>query len=318
MFDQQIIDSLSPLSDVEIQAKAGLEPKWIKDIQRKNLITLDKEKMLNSGIMLSLSRHPRYVQFPLHKHDHVELTIMIQGNSVHHVNGKTVEMKEGEILFLMQKSQHKVDLLEKNDIALYINILPEFFGKIFGSLENKDTVIRRFCLDSLARGEAGTFLHYRVSQDYRIQNLLNFIVYDLLFKPTMYKEAAEGSFGLLMKLLQTCTDNLDTYVPSQEAIMPVVRRYIEDKYKSASLEELSSQLHYNKSSLSRFIRKKSGKNFIELLQNKRLSVAEKLLCDSEKSVAEIAEEVGYNNASYFYKLFNKTYGVSPSNYRSSK
>ena len=67
--------------------------------------------------------------------------------------------------------------------------------------------------------------------------------------------------------------------------------------------------------LSREIRKRTGKTYKELLQEKRMQQAVYLLANSRIPVTDIIESVGYDNTSYFYRLFRGRYGMSPKEYR---
>ena len=51
------------------------------------------------------------------------------------------------------------------------------------------------------------------------------------------------------------------------------------------------------------------------VQQIRLNHAEKLLISTNKSIAEIAENVGYHNKGFFYRIFKEKYGVTPKEYR---
>ncbi len=97
--------------------------------------------------------------------------------------------------------------------------------------------------------------------------------------------------------------------------MFTVLRYIEEHYQEASLAELAAAMNYDLPWLSRRIKQVCGKNFKELLQNKRLNRAEFLLRTTRIPVAEISEKVGYDNTSYFYRIFRGRFGVSPREYR---
>ena len=97
-----------------------------------------------------------------------------------------------------------------------------------------------------------------------------------------------------------------------------ILRYIEENYRDGSLQEISSILHYQHPTLSRLLSRRMHKSFTELMQEKRLSQAAWLLLNTNKRVDEIARLVGYENMSYFHKLFSKSYGKSPKNYRDCK
>ncbi len=92
-------------------------------------------------------------------------------------------------------------------------------------------------------------------------------------------------------------------------------KYIEANYRHASLYELSNQLHQPHYLLSKMIKKATSHTFIELLQERRLSKARELLETSHLPVTAIVEKVGYDNMSYFYRIFKQKYGQTPRKYR---
>ena len=58
-----------------------------------------------------------------------------------------------------------------------------------------------------------------------------------------------------------------------------------------------------------------GTSFIEYLNEYRLTMASRLLLSSDASILDIANEVGFDNLSYFNRLFKKRFLTTPSNYR---
>ena len=84
-----------------------------------------------------------------------------------------------------------------------------------------------------------------------------------------------------------------------------------------SLESISAYMQMNPSYFSRFYKKETGKNFIEALTNMRLEKAKSLLSTTNMRVADISLEIGYQNSKYFWNIFKKTFGCSPSEFRQS-
>ena len=119
--------------------------------------------------------------------------------------------------------------------------------------------------------------------------------------------------ALLFLQLINHADKLE-YYENDETVVKVLR-YVEDNYKDGSLSELSEMLYCDIYSLSREIKKKTGKTYTELLQDKRLSQACYYLKNSSMTIEDIAYSVGYENISYFYRIFKNTYGLSPKKYR---
>jgi YesN/AraC family two-component response regulator len=123
--------------------------------------------------------------------------------------------------------------------------------------------------------------------------------------------------GLLLIQLLNHTDKLVYERREDRAIMELLR-YIEENYKNGSLSEAAERLHYDFFWLSHEIKNRTGKTYTEHLQERRLSRAAFLLKSTALSVEEVALSVGYENKSYFHRIFFARYGTSPKKYRSAR
>ncbi|MBM6861793.1 helix-turn-helix transcriptional regulator, partial [Clostridium saudiense] len=83
-------------------------------------------------------------------------------------------------------------------------------------------------------------------------------------------------------------------------------------YANATLMEISESLNQPHYKISKLIKKHTNMTFKELLQEKRLDIAKKLLSDTEMTIVEVIAAVGYENLTYFYKIFKEKYGCTPS------
>ena len=97
-----------------------------------------------------------------------------------------------------------------------------------------------------------------------------------------------------------------------------MEEYVAGNMQNASLPGLSALLGYSTVYTGTLITRFLGKSFTEYLQEKRLTEAERLLRDDSLSVGEIITAVGYENESYFRKLFKEKYGKNPKAYRMEK
>lgn len=118
------------------------------------------------------------------------------------------------------------------------------------------------------------------------------------------------TMGLLFVQLLNHTETLEFETAEQNLIVTVLR-YIEENYRDGSLTEIARRTHYDLAALSRLIRRRTGKGYTRLLQQKRLSHAAWLLRNTERNVADVARQVGYENISYFHRLFSASFGKSP-------
>lgn len=99
-------------------------------------------------------------------------------------------------------------------------------------------------------------------------------------------------------------------------VMAHVRRYMEDNYMfDLSLDSVSEILHISPAYLSAQFKKYQKMNFLDCLTELRINAAKQLLTDPLRSAAEVASMVGYEDASYFARVFKKRTGMTPTQYR---
>lgn len=93
-------------------------------------------------------------------------------------------------------------------------------------------------------------------------------------------------------------------------------RYVAKNYKQdISLQEVSDRVHLNKTYVSGLFKKEMGITFYEYLTEHRINRAKELMATNNDTIGELAEKVGYPNASHFTKVFKKITGVSPMEYK---
>lgn len=91
--------------------------------------------------------------------------------------------------------------------------------------------------------------------------------------------------------------------------------HIRNDYKNVTLETLSETFHLSKPYLSKYIKEKAGMTFQEAVKKERMKKARTLLKETDQTVETIAAEVGYENVEHFNRLFRKSYGMTPVQYR---
>ena len=115
------------------------------------------------------------------------------------------------------------------------------------------------------------------------------------------------------------TDKVSVGINQYEQEMTIrLLRYIEDHYKDGSLSDLAEIMHCDLYWLSRMVKKLTGKTYTDLVQTKRLNQAAFLLSTTKLTIADIGLAVGYDNLSYFHRIFGEKFGVSPKGYRDCK
>ena len=318
---RELLDALSVITEEEqriLDEQRGIDPQLYTE--KKELI-VDSEKLLKKGKLIQVRPHTRFVNFPKHKHNYVEVIYMCQGTTTHILNGSKVILEAGDLLFLNQNAEQEILPAGEQDIAVNFIVLPEFFDTAFSMMDmEEENALKEFLVGALCgKNDQTSYLYFHVAEILPIQNLVENMVWTLLNDQPNKRSINQITMGLLFLQLMNYTERVqvgEQYF-EQEMLLGVYR-YIEEHYREGSLSELAEELHYDFYTLSRMIRRLTGKNYTELVQNKRLTQAAYLLETTGLSVADIGERVGYENMSYFHRIFKERYGISPKKYRVEK
>lgn len=96
----------------------------------------------------------------------------------------------------------------------------------------------------------------------------------------------------------------------------LMKRHAEEMYKSdISLSEHAKTYQKNEKYLGRLFKREVGMSYAEYKNKCKLELAESLIKQSDERIIDIAFECGFNNISYFNRIFQKKYGMSPTKYR---
>lgn len=315
--DTYLLNQLKSITSEERDLLSGRDGIDRSIYMNKDSAEIDSKLLLEKGKYITLRPHTRFVSFPKHTHNYVEMVYMCQGKTTHIINNTEVVLKTGEILILSQNAMQEIKPASEEDVAVNFIIMPQFFDTAISMIDESGSQIRDFLISCL-RGDVENigYLHFEVSDILPIQNLIENLIWTLVNKQINKRSINQLTMGLLFLQLVNHTDTLRTNSQTQnQQLMLQILRYIEENYRDGTLVELAKDLHYNPSWLSREIKKESGKTFTELIQSKRLSQTAFLLKTTSMKVIDICESVGYNNISYFHRIFQQEYNTSPHKYR---
>ena len=137
---------------------------------------------------------------------------------------------------------------------------------------------------------------------------------DYILKPVNYEE-----FG-------TCIDNLKISMYQEnvsqepeeqdERIINSITRFMQEHLaEEMSLSVLAEEFHMNPQYISQLFKNEIGVGFLAYLTSIRMEKAKKLLLSTSLSIGEVAEQSGYGDYRVFTKVFKKSEGITPSQYR---
>jgi YesN/AraC family two-component response regulator len=160
------------------------------------------------------------------------------------------------------------------------------------------------------------------------QQALEFGVRSYLLKPAKYTEIYSVFSRIKEDLDENPPDPSITLAPSEDTsekteknsdisskAVQKIKKYIQDHYKDATLENAAKIVYLNPYYLSKYFKTQTGENFSDYVTRIRMNKAVELLKDVKYKTYEISEMVGYSNAKNFTRTFRKHFGHSPREYR---
>ena len=100
------------------------------------------------------------------------------------------------------------------------------------------------------------------------------------------------------------------------AVVQKVKRIIQNRYnEDISLDMLAEEVGFAPAYLSYIFKKETGENIVKYITDYRMEQAKRLLDEGALKIVQIAKQCGYDNQSYFNRLFKNAYGITPKQYR---
>lgn len=243
----------------------------------------------------------------MHYHDEVELLSITDGSLVILVNGIQHPCQKGDIIFFSPRVPHATYYNGDSCAYTLVQFRPEHF---LGDSNNTGKYFNRFLRNAelpykIIRSKPLTELIAHALEEHREQAQ----AFDLSVKGMIYTMIA-----YLCREGVLSTENSD-YSADIAKILPSLA-YIEENYvRDLTLDEVAGVQGLNPSYFCRIFKKASGSGFVDYLNFVRVCKSEKLLAVSDRSVLEVAYEVGFSSVSYFNRIFKKYKNCTPTEYR---
>lgn len=282
----------------------------------KNYDVLREETPLSQeDCFLVIQRARTGFRFPLHVHPEYELNYLEHGSGAIRMIGDSVEeVGEYDLVLVAGGVKHAYS----NHTCKFENateITIQFHRSLFDSVINKrnfKTIKNMF--DNATQG-----LVFSQQVIDRIAPQLKMLSYDV---PDSFQ-----NFLRLVDILKTLSldetarrlndsNNVKIYNDRDSERLKIIMLYLHENYQHPlTLADVSQLINTSESSLTRFLKKWTGKTFIDNLNDIRISEAAGRIIDTSDTISEICYKSGFNNLSNFNRLFKKRKGLTPTEYR---
>lgn len=274
---------------------------------------LDKE-LNNENIEVTYSST---VGCPTHSHNFLELAFIISGNATHFINGKPVaQLRAGDYFIVDYGMDHHYSSIDGNMVEV-INVLflPALIDNTLLYCRSFTGLLKHYLIkinfDNLKINPSGTVFH---DDDGKIHELVKSLKNEYEVKELGFTEIMRCALiQLIVITMRKITEITDT----GNVVDYIVSLIEKDVANPPTLSYLADKLGYSVPHICTKIKKSLGIGYREYISRVRIDEARRLLANTDKKISEIAELVGYNDIAFFYAVFKKQVGASPSVFRKS-
>lgn len=260
-----------------------------------------------------------FTLLPLHWHEEMEFTLIKEGTSSYHINLETYEVKAGDLIIITPFTLHDIHQHSSYSMASDTFV----FNLSMLNLKTPDACSikylspiyeAQYTIPCIIHPEHPSYLKLltlfqRLNHFYSEQNE----AYELNIKATLFEFfAILFSEGLIKKNCHVTLNN------SHADKLKIVLEYISQNLSSPlTVKKLATICHFSEYYFMNFFKKYTGMTCIQYINTQRLDLAATYLRTKKLPIMDIALEVGFDNISYFNKLFKAQYHVTPKEYRAT-
>jgi len=252
------------------------------------------------------------VKYP-HRHDFFEVLYLMKGSGFHVIDANKYEIQPPCVFFMSPGQAHKLEL--SSDIEGYIFIFTADFYLLNQSNQNSLIEFPFF---------------YTLHQENPPLLLVN--ENDIRFLETLFRQAiseTKNSHDFTLELLRSVLDVILTTCAARYKVNEnllnkgkgqiLVKRFFhlieENNQKNLSMSDYARMIGVTPNHLTQTVKQLTGKTSTQIIKAKQLLEIKRLLVHTNLNVSEIANQLNFEDQSYFTKFFRRETGITPLQYR---
>ncbi|WP_040209172.1 AraC family transcriptional regulator [Neobacillus jeddahensis] len=252
-------------------------------------------------LWLAKSEYPSGSSLTPHKHEYYQIYYVISGEGDFIVGNETVKMGRGMYLFTRPNDIHGIS--NSRDVD----------GKPLRMLEVKYVVFDNEFQESLNQ------IPIVCQGSDTIEEMLELVFKEGIDTLPWYLEIATHTFIAALYYMIRFQRIEISANPQKSKVVDQIKENIQENYKNEiSLDQLAQYVGHSKNYICKTFKENTGMTINLYLNKLRIDKAAELLVNTNLDIAEISNDVGYNNIYHFIKTFKKLVGTSPGNFRKNE
>lgn len=251
--------------------------------------------------------------FPIHFHPEYELNFIHNGKGVRRVVGDSLqEIDDLELVLVGPNLVHGWELHQCKNTNIH-EITIQFHNDLFDDKLLSRRIFKPI-KDMFNRSNHGILFSKKITKELmpRIMKLSKIDSIDYFLELISILQDLSNSRN--QRLLSTYISENKNFENSEK--IKVIYEYVQENFsRKITLAEISAMVNMSPVSFNRFIKKRTGKTFIDYINDTRISYATRWLIETDLSIGEIGFKCGFNNIANFNRVFKKVKNCTPSDFR---
>lgn len=250
----------------------------------------------------------------VHRYQTTASTILYEarGSVKARINDQNFLLKAGNIVFLQRKSNYEILQQGENDILVKLEFnrnfkMLDFLGN-YSVMDSREKKVFKAITDAYNQKRLlflnGTALSISA-------NVLKKVIDEYLNQDLYTRQVILAELNLLLIVAVRNQDLATAPVTNHQFVQTDLENYIDAHFTDITLNDTAKHFGFNPNYFSSLVKQKTGKSFVEHVDERRMQEARNLLARPDISVKEIIARVGYSGKSFFYKKFSEYYHETP-------
>ncbi|WP_409344531.1 AraC family transcriptional regulator [Paenibacillus sp. MBLB4367] len=259
-----------------------------------------------------------------HSHDYIQIWYVNKGEFIHCINNQKYKMVKGNLFVIPPFAIHRVECLPGKELEIIgCEFTPNFINDRYRQSPVKNDFFDYAYLEQFltAEDKVKPKITLTGSIDHQVSQLLYGMLEEYTARDSYYELMIKGSLLKLLSVIirayredavKEMGDKADKYRPLIKAAIDYMHQHYDQEIR---LDQMCKITMLSKTYFCDLFKHLTGKTFNDYLINLRIKKSTELLVQANLTITDVCFQVGFNDLTYFSRIFKKHTGISPSYYK---
>lgn len=271
----------------------------------------------SDNISIFISRHNRYTPAFMHKHDFFEIIYVYEGRCTQNIGMNRLNFTTGDFIFIAPNVFHTMEVFDDTTMVFNILLRKSSFHEMFIPLTRSNDLMSEFFSEGIYNAKKIEYLIFHTGRNEKYDILK--IYQEQLHRDLYTNQILIGMMTIISAdMMRNYGNTMESSYKSGHAKFSkdfMILNYIQENLETVTLSDISEHFGFSVSYCCRLIKSATGMGFREWKCAIRMRKAEHMLINTNKTVMEISDSLGYVNPETFIRAFKKEIHMTPSQYR---